>query len=181
MNPPKGKSIHVDHINGDKLNNCRENLRICKHEENMRNRRKHKEAESKYKGVNWHKKCKAWQVRMNKYEKRVYKGLFSNEIAAANCYNYYAKIMYKEFAELNDVPFMEIEEWKSYQLGQNKLSKFRGVTKGSNGRWKAQIWDSENKKNLVLGEFDNEKEAARTWNQKAIELRGNNTYLNNLN
>lgn len=180
IHPDKsGRSINVDHQDGDKLNNCRENLRLCTHAENMRNRRKHKEAESKFKGVNWHKGSKAWQVRMNRNEKRIYIGLFSNEIAAANCYNYYAKIMYKEFAEFNDVPFMGKDEWESYQLGKQKSSKYRGVTKVNKG-WIAQIWDKTNKKNLVFSGFDNEIEAAKFWNQKAIELRGNDTYLNKI-
>ncbi|MEH7116104.1 HNH endonuclease [Neobacillus vireti] len=179
IHPEKsGRGINVDHKDGNKLNNCRDNLRVCTHAENMRNRRKHKKAESKYKGVNWHKGSKAWQVRMNRDDKRIYKGLFSNEVAAANCYNYHAKIMYKEFAEYNDTPYMTKAEWESYQLGKDKSSKYRGVTKGIKGNWIAQIWDSINKKNLVLGEFETQIDAAIAWNEKAIELRGKDTYLN---
>lgn len=37
MNAPKG--IMVDHINGDVLNNCRSNLRLASHEQNLRNRK----------------------------------------------------------------------------------------------------------------------------------------------
>ncbi|MGG1659489.1 HNH endonuclease signature motif containing protein [Brevibacillus sp. NRS-1366] len=57
MNPEKlGRNIVVDHIDGNKLNNKKENLRVCTHQENMMNRKPHityanKELTSEYKGV----------------------------------------------------------------------------------------------------------------------------------
>jgi hypothetical protein len=41
----------VDHVDGNGLNNCRSNLRVCSHSENMKNRPIHKNNKSGFKGV----------------------------------------------------------------------------------------------------------------------------------
>ena len=56
-----GKDV-VDHIDGNPLNNTRENIRICAHADNMKNRRIHKNNASGYKGVAWHKKTKKYSA-----------------------------------------------------------------------------------------------------------------------
>lgn len=55
MNAPKG--IQVDHRNGDGLYNCKENLRLCTHQENRFNV-KNPRTDNKLgiKGVIWDKK-----------------------------------------------------------------------------------------------------------------------------
>lgn len=181
----KGRHVVIDHVDGNKLNNQKENLRICSHAENMRNRKitttySNKETTSKYKGLVWRKKNKKWQVHISIEEnKEVFVGYFKDEIAGANCYNYYAKKYHGEFARLNDVPYMPKEDWEALQSRKKKTSKYRGVSL-IDGKWKAQIWDNKTKKNIQLGDFDEEVEAAKAWNQKAIELRCNNTKLNNI-
>src|SRR5215210_3970379 len=55
MNTPTG--MDTDHINGDTLDNRRQNLRICTHQQNIANRQKQRNpTSSKYKGVSWGKK-----------------------------------------------------------------------------------------------------------------------------
>ena len=44
-------SLEVDHIDGDTLNNMTTNLRICSHQENMYNRKKHRDNTSGYVGI----------------------------------------------------------------------------------------------------------------------------------
>ena len=49
MNAPN--DLHVDHVDGDGLNNTRKNIRFCTRSQNMMNRRKPKNNTSGYKGV----------------------------------------------------------------------------------------------------------------------------------
>ena len=51
INAPKG--MQVDHINGNPLDNRRENLRICTNQQNGMNRGKPKDNTSGYKGVTY--------------------------------------------------------------------------------------------------------------------------------
>jgi len=55
MTPGDGKE--VDHIDLDKLNNTRSNLRVCTKAENRRNRGKRSDNKSGFKGVH---RCKNW-------------------------------------------------------------------------------------------------------------------------
>jgi hypothetical protein len=119
-NPPK--HLEVDHVNQDKLLNTEENLRICTRQENSRNRKPFNEdnATSKYKGVSYHKTSDKWEGRIT-FEGKLYRiGLFANQDAAANAYNYFAEYLYGEYAHLNDCPYMAEEEWRSYVTGKQK-------------------------------------------------------------
>ena len=62
MDCPKGKV--VDHINHCKNNNCKNNLRICTHSENMKNKKKSKNNTSGVTGVSWDKEKKRWRVQI---------------------------------------------------------------------------------------------------------------------
>lgn len=58
------KDMVTDHIDGNGLNNQRENLRLCTHSENLRNRKKNTNNTSGYKGVCWNKVYKKWQAQL---------------------------------------------------------------------------------------------------------------------
>lgn len=62
-----GDGLQVDHINGNKLDNRRANLRICNHAQNHQNTPAHPRSTSRHRGVSWCKRTERWvaQVTLN--------------------------------------------------------------------------------------------------------------------
>jgi len=100
MKTPKG--MDTDHINGNGLDNRKENLRICTHAQNLMNQRKRKNNTSGYKGVCWSKDSKKWMAKIMLNYKSIYLGLFTHKKDASVAYNEAAKKYYKKFASLNE-------------------------------------------------------------------------------
>lgn len=97
---PPAKSLEVDHINGDGLDNRRTNLRLATHSQNIINVGK-RFGKSKYKGVSWHKRDKRWQAYININGIRRCLGNFKIEVEAAKAYNKEANKLHGQFARLN--------------------------------------------------------------------------------
>ena len=96
-----GDSRKSDHRDGNGLNNLRENLRICTHIENSRNRHAVR-GTSKYKGVHRAtKRGKKWQVGIRYNNKYIHLGSFTDEVEAAKVYDIKAKELFGEFAYTN--------------------------------------------------------------------------------
>jgi hypothetical protein len=89
------KNIEVDHINGDKLDNRKQNLRLCTRSQNRLNSKKRFSSRSQYKGVCFNSKNNKWFI-----EKRIHK-TFISEIEAAKFYDRLIKLLDGEFAWLN--------------------------------------------------------------------------------
>lgn len=97
-----GKHINkdIDHIDGNSLNNKKNNLRIVTHLQNTMNRWKPKrETSSQYKGVYYNKRDKGYYARLA--SKCV--GFFKDEKLAAQAYNIKALELFGQFALLNKV------------------------------------------------------------------------------
>lgn len=101
MNAPNGMA--VDHINGNIADNRKSNLRICVNSENLRNRGAQRNNTSGYKGVSWCKQSNKWRSSICLNKKRIYLGLFTNKLDAANAYNQAAIKYFGEFAFLNKI------------------------------------------------------------------------------
>lgn len=101
IKPAKG--MQVDHIDGNRLNNQRHNLRECTHAENQRNRKKHKNNTSGYKGVDFSKKNHRFRAKIKLNYKSIHLGYFNTALEAAYVYNKAAKELHKEFACLNPI------------------------------------------------------------------------------
>lgn len=88
----------VDHINGDQLDNRKENLRVCTQAQNMCNTNLYKNNKSGYKGVCWNKKAGMWAATIYKKRKCYPLGLFDDAELAYAVYIAAADRMHGEFA-----------------------------------------------------------------------------------
>ncbi len=164
MGTPSG--FVTDHIDGNKLNNKRENLRICTVSQNAMNKRKTDSlCTSLYKGVR--KNRDIWEAYIYPEGKNKHIGSFSNEIAAANAYNYYAKIYFGEYAKFNEVLFMELEVFESFRKNKKRKSKYYGLGyHKKNNTWTSKF------EGKYLGSFPSEELAAKAFNDEAIKKYG---------
>lgn len=93
------RSEQVDHINHDKLDNRRKNLRIVSSQQNNFNRLKRSDSKSKFKGVNI--------VSANKFRAMIktkdykWQKTFETELDAAKAYDLKAKELFGEYTSLN--------------------------------------------------------------------------------
>lgn len=81
-----GKNLpHVDHIDHNRLNNQKHNLRTVTPQENALNSApRYKNNTSGTKGVYWHKNREKWQVYITRNNKHIYFGCFANKKEAIN-------------------------------------------------------------------------------------------------
>ena len=91
----------VDHINGNRRDNSKKNLRWVTIRENGMNQVRHKNSSSIYKGVSWKKQNKAYRANISINGRLTHLGCFKNEIDAAKAYNEAAALHFGEFARLN--------------------------------------------------------------------------------
>lgn len=70
--------LDTDHIDGNRLNNCKSNLRTLPHNKNMFNLRTAKNNNSGHRGVSWVKSLKKWRSYINLNRRQFHLGLFSS-------------------------------------------------------------------------------------------------------
>lgn len=101
MNAPLG--VIVDHINGNGLDNRRENLRLCTNAQNLMNRGAQRNNTTGYKGVTWDRreKVKKYCAQIKFHKKTLRLGYFKTPEEAARVYDAKARELFGEFAVLN--------------------------------------------------------------------------------
>lgn len=99
MRTPKG--IEVDHINGNGLDDRKQNMRNCTRAEQSWNRPPNTNSASKYKGVCWDKNRKKWTARIGLNRTLMFIGRYDFETSAARAYDKKARELFGEFAWLN--------------------------------------------------------------------------------
>lgn len=88
----------VDHINGNRLDNRRSNLRNATHAQNLHNSRPR--GQSQFKGVAFDKTNRRWKFNVQHNGKR-HQGYRATEIEAAQARDALARELHGEFAYLN--------------------------------------------------------------------------------
>lgn len=100
MNPPA--EMQVDHINGNRLDNRRSNLRICTAQHNSWNRRIGSKNTSGYVGVHWVKASQSWAVVILVNGVRKHLGRFKNKLEAIRIRREAELLFYGEYAQVMD-------------------------------------------------------------------------------
>ena len=95
--------FQVDHIDNNRLNNQKNNLRIVTQQQNNMNRIKGKNCSSKYKGVSKAKDRNTWRAAIRFNKKYIHIGCFLNEKDAAGAYNDKARELFGKYANLNKI------------------------------------------------------------------------------
>jgi len=98
LNTPKG--MDSDHINRNKLDNRRSNLRIATRSENQANKRNQINSTSGRKGVVWNRRARKWQVKIEFRGERIHLGYFDDIDDASNAYKVKAEELFGEFARV---------------------------------------------------------------------------------
>ena len=98
LNAPLGS--HVDHINRNKLDNRKSNLRLCSVSQNGYNRPQQSNCQSGYRGVALNQYGR-WVANINQNGKSIFLGSYTTPEDAANAYDSAAAIIAGEFAYRN--------------------------------------------------------------------------------
>jgi hypothetical protein len=78
-----GDTRQGDHINMEKLDNRRTNLRIVTKAQQQQNQPGHRNASSRYRGVSWDTRVGKWHAFVRPNRKMVHLGFFDDELEAA--------------------------------------------------------------------------------------------------
>jgi hypothetical protein len=95
--------VLVDHINGDRLDNRRINLRTCNRKQNNQNRRADLKNVCGFKGVCFISRIKKWRAEIKNGPNKETLGYFNDPVSAALAYNDAANRLFGDFAYFNKV------------------------------------------------------------------------------
>lgn len=179
-------SIYIDHISGDSYDNRLSNLRLANSATNSYNLRKLAKRSSKYKGVSFRDENR-WECSIQLEGSWMYLGIFKTEKEAAKVYDIAALKYHGEFAATNvSLGLLSQEEFDLIKVRTNYVDKrgrfksnYRGVSTiphNKKNSWRAFV--SYYGKQIRVGSFPTEEEAARAYDKKAKEVFGEKARLN---
>lgn len=94
------RGVQYDHINGNKLDCRKSNLRRATNQQNLWNTRRTR-GSSRFKGVMWRASRSKWRVKVKQGDRYLELGEFRNEEIAAMAYDDAVRKLRGEFARLN--------------------------------------------------------------------------------
>jgi hypothetical protein len=182
MNTPK--DFHTDHINGNTLDNRKENLRVCTPRENSLNR-KSKFSCSGYRGVKYHpdkqrkyecilakrnntfhRTAEEAAIKWDEHKKEVYGE--NNQFIQLNFPDGVPEHIRDKIEKVNNSP---------YPKRKNSVTGYRGVSYATSAFPKPyRVGIGYNKKQIYLGNYKTAEEAARVYDKEAIRLLGSKAY-----
>jgi deoxycytidylate deaminase/frataxin-like iron-binding protein CyaY len=146
----------IDHINNNKLDNRRENLRIVSLLENSRNKLKLINKSSKYYGVSFHKNTNKW-VSSISYNNKTIRVLYDNEIDAGYQYN-----LFVDRYNLNTSKKNNIERPENFkEILKKNMELESGIVKYKD---KFRIYTNINKKQYFITSVDSLESAIKIKN-----------------
>lgn len=163
MNAPKG--MHVDHINGDGLDNRKSNLRIVTCSENARNRHNHDPGASGFFGVSSISTSKSWRAYTHVDKKQVMIGVWPTAELAASARDFYVS----EFHKTSRLNFPDGAPHTPEEVEKMKISKVVSDHPGIRlkaGKW--EVWHRRNGKRVYVGRFETLELAKTAQNEAGI-------------
>jgi HNH endonuclease len=97
-----GDGLISDHINGDRLDNRRANLRAATPAQNAQNRSSYRDSTSRYRGVYWEPRTRKWQARAKVNGRTMSLGCFVDEDEAAAVAAFYRQSVFTHTNELRE-------------------------------------------------------------------------------
>jgi len=155
----------IDHIDGDGLNNCRNNLRLCTNAQNQMNRKKKRNSISRYKGVYWDRINSKWIAEITYKGIKNVLGRYVSENEAGKKYNEKAKELFGDFAKENRIDDIDREYPENIEVltKVNKSSQYKGISWDSHRKkWIAHT--RIGKKRIKIGRYETEFDALTALN-----------------
>lgn len=98
---PDADGYEIDHINGNKLDNRRCNLRVCTHQQNSYNQKRRQTNTSGYIGVSYVRRYGCFEAYIHHHGHKHHLGFFPEAEMAARTRDCVAKLLFGEYARLN--------------------------------------------------------------------------------
>lgn len=177
---PLASDEEVDHVNRDRLDNRRGNLRLTTRRFNAFNRNMHDNNTSGFIGVSYDKRRDSWNAKVQYQEQVIHLGSYQSAEYAARVYDAAARNYFQDFVgqlnfpdENHDLAILT----RARLLPSHNTSGYRGVCYDKNRhKWMASI--RVNRRNIYLGRFDDPQEAAKAYDEAARQHFGRGAFLN---
>lgn len=128
-----GDSWHIDHKDGDGLNNQRQNLRSASKQQNGQNSGLRKNNTSGFKGVSHNRKLNKWVAQIQVGERSIYLGVFATAEESALAYDKAAVEHCGDFARLNFPERLEPQLQVTHNCNTPICHRVKSARSGRNG------------------------------------------------